>query len=232
MLTKRTLIITLMALALARATQGAVVYTETFFDGANGWGDRDSGEMGVTHQASVGSPASAAMRGSFGASSFPMDDAFRISSGANFVGDYTSYGDGLTQLRFDLFANNVVPSDLWVRLISDTYGVFEYQVTLGSFGTGSWTTFSLNLDWTYGWQGSSSSDFNLALTSVNALEIQLTRNGNAAQQFYLDNVQTLDNPLSGFTSVPEPGTGLLFAGALIAVSLRRRLKPGSNFTKS
>ena len=210
-----------LLLLLAASARSAVVYTENFTAGANGWGDRDSGEMTVSHQASVGSPASAAMRGSFGASFLPQDDAFRIASGGNFIGDYSSYGDGLTRIGFDLFANNVVPSDVFVRLLSDTYGTFEYQLNLAALGTGAWTTFNVYLDWTYGWQGSNQADFNNALTSVNALEIQLTRNGNSAQQYYLDNITTYDTPLSAASAVPEPGSGLLFAGALLATTIRR-----------
>ena len=213
----------LTAAALAGAASAAVVYTETFTAGANGWGDRDSGEMAVTHQASVGSPASAAMQGAFSASFLPTDDAFRITSGANFVGDYTTYGDGLTQLRFDLYANSVLPSDVFVRLISG-FGTFEYQLNLTSFNTGGWDTFSVNLDWSWGWMGSSDAAFQNALTDVTALEIQITRNGNGAQQFYLDNVQTLDTPIdppSG--AIPEPGTGILVAGALLVFSFRRSI---------
>ena len=202
-----------LACLVRSAAMGAVVYTEDFSGGANGWGDRDAGEMGVSHQGSVGSPASAAMQGLFGASVLPQTDAFTINSGANFVGNYTTYGAGLTQIKFDLYADNVLPSDLFIRIIngSDT---FSYQYSLASLALDTWTTFTVDLDFTTGWSGPSLAAFNAALTSVDQLDIQLTRNGNSSQLFYLDNVQTLDTPLNGGGgggggSVPEPGSGIL-----------------------
>ena len=216
-----------IAVQFACVAKGAVVYTETFGSGANGWGDRDAGEMAVTHQASVGSPASAAMQGQFSASILPMTDAFRISTGSDFVGNYTTYGNGLTQIKFDLYAENVVPSDLFIRLVDGT-DVYSYQFSLGSFGIDTWTTFSVNLDYTSGWAGpGGSGGFSTALASVDALEIQLTRNGNSSQFYYLDNVQTLDDPLSGGGggggAVPEPSTGVLVLSfaAVIYGRLRR-----------
>ena len=65
-----------------------------------------------------------------------------------------------------------------------------------------------------------------ALTSVDALEIQLTRNGTAEQIFRLDNVQTLNTDIGGGggggdSVVPEPGTLSLFALALVYVGFHR-----------
>ena len=217
--------ISVISMLTATATFGAVVYTEDFGSGANGWGDRDSGEMGVSHQGSVGVPASAAMQGSFAAQgvNIPQTDAFRISSGANFIGNYNTKGNGLTQIQFDLFADDIVPSDLFIRLI-DGSNTFSYQFNLGSFAINTWTTFSINLTWSAGWSGLSEGAFNTALGSVDALEIQLTRNNTGAQLYYLDNITTLDTDLGGGgggSAVPEPGTGLLFLGAMVLFAVRR-----------
>lgn len=62
----------------------AVLYVEEFNINAAGWGDRDSGEMAVSHDGT-----NERMVGSFAASFLPMSDAFRITSG-NFMGDYVT----------------------------------------------------------------------------------------------------------------------------------------------
>lgn len=222
------LLLRLIPLALpAIAASASVVYTETFTDGNDGWIDRDSGEMSVSHQASVGSPSSAAMQGSFGASPLPMTDAFTINSGSDFVGDYTSYGNGLTQISFDLYAETVLPSDLFIILV-DGANTFTYQFNLGSMMVDSWTTFTVDLDWNAGWNGASEAAFDLALTSVDQLEIQLTRNGSGSQLFYLDDITTYDSDSGGGeegggsgSAVPEPGTGLMILGGMMLLAVQR-----------
>lgn len=211
--------------ASVMASRASVVYIEDFEGGANGWGDRDSGEMGVTYQSSVGSPASGAMQGAYNSQGFPIPqtDAFSITSGANFVGDYTSYGNGLTQISFDLYAEDIIPSDVFIRLV-DGSNVFTYQLSLALMGVDTWTTFTVNLGWAYGWNGASEAAFNSALTSVDALEIELTRSGSGSQLYYLDNIQTLDDdlPPPSSSAVPEPGEGLLFFGVMVMLGIKRR----------
>ena len=211
-------------MAAATAARGAVVYTETFdISGANGWGNRAGGLMSVSGPASLGSPASDALQGSFAASGSPLiTDAFNISSGGNFVGDYTSLGvGGLTQFKFDLYAENAVPSDLFIYLVSGGADYYSYQLSLSGMAVDSWRTFTVNLDGV-GWTGPGV--FSAALTDVTEVQIELTRNGGAAQAFYLDNIQTLDGPVSSASAVPEPNTLLMLslAGAGL-FSLRRRL---------
>ena len=211
-------------MAAATAARGAVVYTETFdISGANGWGNRAGGLMSVSGPASLGSPASDALQGSFAASGSPLiTDAFNISSGGDFVGDYTSLGvGGLTQFKFDLYAENAVPSDLFIYLVSGGVDYYSYQLNLSGMVVDSWRTFTVNLDGV-GWSGPG--DFSTALGSVSEVQIELTRNGTSAQAFYLDNIQTLDGPVSGSSAVPEPNTLLMLslAGAGL-FSFRRYL---------
>lgn len=211
---------------------GAVVMVETFSSGNNGWVDRDAGEMAVSHQASVGSPASAAMQGSFGAQgvALPQTDAWRIFTGSDFIGNYTTMGTGgipLTQIQFDLFADNVLPSDVFIRLMSGA-DTFSYQFSLGSLSVDAWTTFSVNLAWSYGWMGTSESAFNSALANVTQLDIQLTRSGTGSQLYYLDNVTTRDDPIiieGGGSAIPEPSkAGLMLFGAALVAFLRGRTR--------
>ena len=221
---KKTILFCLMA--AATVARGAVVYTENFeniISGANGWGNRAGGLMSVSGPSSLGSPASQALQGSFAASGSPLiTDAFNISSGGNFVGDYTSLGvGGLTQFKFDLYAENAVPSDLFIYLVSGGVDYYSYQLNLSGMVVDSWRTFTVNLDGV-GWSGPG--DFSTALGSVSEVQSELTRNGTSAQAFYLDNIQTLDGPVSGSSAVPEPNTLLMLslAGAGL-FSFRRYL---------
>jgi hypothetical protein len=193
--------------AVAMAASGAVLTIEEFDAGANGWGDRDPGEMTVSHDA-----GNEWMVGSFGPTFLPQIDAFVINSGTDFLGDYVT--PGLTQIAFDLFAVNVLPSDLFIKII-DGANVFSYQIT--PINAMSWETYTVNLLWSAGWIGLNEAAFNSALTSVDSIEIQLTRNGVGSQSYYLDNIQTLDTELGdpgAPGSIPEPNTlhqVLLFA---------------------
>lgn len=205
---------------IAQDSRGAIMVLEEFNGGANGWADRD----GVMSDSWDG--GNLWMVGSFGSQAFPIPqtDAFRINSGTDFLGNYTT--PGLTQIRFDLYAEDVLPSDLFIRLVNGS-DVFSYQFNLGSMIIDDWTTFTVNLDWTYGWSGPSQSAFNTALGAggVDQLEIQLTRNGTGGQSFYLDNVETLDTDIGGGGGngvVPEPNQALLMVmGVVVIYSMRR-----------
>ena len=158
------------------------------------------------------------MQGSFDSQAFPIGqtDAFSISSGGNFVGDYTSYGaQGLTRISFDLFAVNVLPSDLMLRLVSGA-GTFFYQFSLGPMSLNTWTPFSVFLSYDLGWVGPSATAFDNVLTSVNQLDVQVSRSGTSAQTFYLDNVTTWSGDIPGPPPViPEANTILLLLFGMI-----------------
>ena len=213
---KAALLLGLIAAPVERAP-AAILFLEEFDAGANGWGDRDPGEMTVTHDA-----GNEWMSGSFGASFLPQSDAFRIASGTDFLGDYVT--PGLTQISFDLFAVNVLPSDLFIRIINGT-DIFSYQ--FNPINAGSWETYTVDLTWSFGWVGVSEAAFNAARASVDAIEIQITRNTSVAQTYLLDNVQTLDTIIidpGGPSAVPEPGAlGLMMMGGIILLMTRARL---------
>lgn len=224
-------IVGVLALAglMARA-EGAVLYLEDFTDTDGGWETRD-GEMSVSNDG-----VNDWLVGSFSAQPFfpvPETDAFLIDSGGNFLGGYsTASPNPLTQLRFRLMANDVLPSDLFIRLVNGG-DVFSYQFNLGAMTIGNWSTFTVNLDWGYGWSGPSESAFNSALGAggVDQLEIQLTRSGTGAQLYYLDDVETLDTNLGGGggSVVPEPNQALLLIlGTVVVYSMRRSFLPWSS----
>ena len=211
---KRALITLAMVMVVwVGPAQAAILFLEDFSGGAAGWGDRDAGEMSVSYDG-----GNDRMDGTFAASFLPMTDAFRISTGVNFMGDYVT--PGLTQISFDLVAANVLPSDLYIRIFGGA-NLFTYQFTPINLSD----TYVVNLDWSAGWNGLSEAAFNAALTSVTALEIQITRNGSGAQSYYLDNVQTLDTDLGGGgggSAVPEPTMVSMFVLAVAVFSGLRR----------
>lgn len=217
-------LMTIAVVWLLAAARGpaAVLYTETFEGGANGWTGA-GGDMTVTPQASVGSPASGAMQGVFAAQGFPIPqtDSFMIDSGTDFLGSYNT----LTGFTFDLFAESVLPSDLSVRIWSGA-NVFFYATSLALMNPGVWTTFEVPLTYSAGWQDGGEVAFLNALDNVTRVEVQLTRNGTGEQYFYLDNFGTLNTGIGGGggSAVPEPSTGLMLGlvGGLL-LSLRKRV---------
>jgi hypothetical protein len=213
---------------MAISSMGAVMIVEDFSSSANGWGDRDAGvAMAVSYDG-----GNDWMVGSFASQVFfplPETDAFMINSGTGFLGNYTTGTPNhpLTQIRFDLYADDVLPSDLFIRLVNGA-DVFSYQFNLGSMVENVWKTFAINLAWTAGWSGPSESAFNTALGAggVDQVEIQLTRNGTGFQSFFLDNISITNTPLdgggSGNQAVPEPNQFLLLVlGGVMIYSLRR-----------
>ncbi len=218
----------ILTLVLVRPSPGALLYLEDFSSGAAGWSSRD-GELSVSP---FDNGTDQYLVGNFGNSFLPQTDAFRIASGSDFLGDYT--GSGLTQISFDFYAVNVLPSDLMIRIV-DGSNAFTYQFNpLPGALLGSWVTFTVDLAWSYGWSGLSEASFNTALTSVDAVEIQVTRSGSGTQQYYLDNVQTLDTDISGGGGpggvIPEPSTMALFVTAVGVMTVIRR-KMGRSHSK-
>ncbi len=197
------------------SANAAILTTEDFTTDPGNVTDRD-GNMTVAHN------GSGYMTGTFASQAFPSPetDAFNITI-PDFMGDYS--GNGLTQIAFDFFAVNVVPSDLFIRLI-DGSNVFSYQFTTLALGANS---FTVDLVYSFGWTGLNSGAFATALTSIDAIEIEMTRSGTGAQEYRLDNLQTLNTPLGGGggpSAVPEPNT-LSFIALVVAGGLawRRRL---------
>jgi len=210
-----------LVLSISRGVMAAILHLEDFSSDV-GVTDRDA-IMTVGHDG-----ANDWMSGSFAFQAFPTPqvDAFVINS-APFVGDYVT--PGLTQISFQMFAVNILPSDLFIRII-DGANIFSYQFNPIAGMFNNWETFTVNLAWSFGWSGLSESAFNTALTSVDQIEIQLTRNTGVAQEYRLDNIQTLDTDLGGGdpgggpSAVPEPNTiSMLIFILMVGVMLRRHL---------
>ena len=205
----------LLLFLAAWPARAAILYTETFDSGANGWADTGNG-MTASYN------GDGYMQGVFAAQGLfpiPQTDSFKISSGTNFLGSYNA----LTAFTFDLYAENVLPSDLALRVWRGT-NVYFYAQSLSLMNAGEWTTFTVPLTYSAGWQDGGEVGFLYTLDNVSRVDVQLTRNGTGEQTFYLDNFGTLDTGIDpgggggdgeNGSMVPEPSTGLmvLFFGA-------------------
>lgn len=222
---KRMCVIVCAMVSLCGASRGAVLTSEPFAANDAGWLDRDPVKMTVSYDSGFGN-LGGSLRGSFAsqALAFVQTDAFRAtntSSGGAFVGDYSN-ATNYTGFSFDFFAGTVLPSDLIVRF----YGagqLFSFGVNQQVFGVGSWYNVQVPLDYGMGWLGSGQTAFSNALANVQWVDVQVTRTGTGAQNYWMDNFTLTDQPLNPLL-VPEPGTGLLALSGLGLLAARRRLR--------
>ena len=92
---------------------------------------------------------------------------------------------------------------------------------------GGWQTITVDLSWG-GWLGGTEAQYQNVFSAVNFIDIQITRSGTGAQNFYVDNFGLgwgeLVNP--GDSAVPEAATAqFLLVGVLfLAGGFRRRIR--------
>lgn len=208
-----------VGLLMAVSSQGAALYTSTFDTDDEGWLDRDTDEMTVSHNAGFGN-AAGSLQGSFAALDDPLveSDAFRATNttaGGAFVGDYTAIS--ASYYSFDFYAADVLPSDLIVRFHG---GGFTFFRTVGSFiaSVGSWYSVTAPLNYDGSWVGGTAGNFASALLDVRWVDVIVTRNGQGSQTYYMDNFSLNGSGGGGGGgAVPEPRLGIfaLWVGALL-----------------
>lgn len=212
----------LACIAAAARLDAAVIATEAFDADDGGWIDRDPGEMSVSHDAGFGLTAGS-LHGSFASQplAFVQTDAFRAtntSSSASFVGNY--WAVGATAFTFDFYAEDVLPSDLYLRL-GGNGSTFFYAFSGQVNSTSSWYSVTVPFIYSAGWIGGTATTFSNALAGVQWVDVQVTRAGTSAQDYWLDNFTLTDQQV---TLVPEPGTGLMALVGLGMITLRRKLR--------
>jgi len=161
------------------------------FDSASaGWVDRDADEMVVAHAAGTGHPAGS-LAGTFAVQDVPVPevDAFRAtaaSSGGGFAGNYWEYQSAFYGWSFDFLAENELPATLQVRFKGN--GTTFFANVLPQVGAvGQWKTVSTPTTYAGGWFGGTAVQWTNALANVEWVEVQVARNGAAAQVYRLDN---------------------------------------------
>ena len=107
-----------------------------------------------------------------------------------------------------------------------TDGTNNFYVALlplnqGVTTNGIWYTVNIPLSYSVApWYGGTSAEFSNMLTSVSEIDIDVSRNGAAAQSYYIDNFRIVNDIIF----VPEPTSGLFWFGwALVFGGLRRKL---------
>jgi len=225
----RNLLTIVLLTATSSISLAALLELEDFSTGTGGWGDRDSGEMSVGYAAGTGNPAGS-VSGSFADGVLtPETDAFRLASGP-FMGDvmdgYPDYNP--TYWAFDFYAENVVPSDMIMRIGSGSSSFSRSLTAQVNGGAGSWYTVTAPVTYS-GWFGGSQAAFDATMSNLQYIELQLTRNGDDYQTYYIDNFQ-LQGDYEGEgggggdpSAVPEPQTiSIMFATGLMLFFARRR----------
>lgn len=203
----------------------ASLSVETFGSIAN-WQDRDVDEMDVTYNAGFGNPAGS-LQGSFLEQdiAFPETDAFRAgalfsSSSGAFTGDYWTDVPTFGSWSFSFYADDVLPSDLIVRF-GDGTSTFLRSGLAQVGAVDNWYTVTIPLTYA-GWVGGSESAFSNALGNVTFVDVQVTRSGTSAQDYFIDNF-ALNAAVLGGGAVPEPTTaGLLLASLAVLRAARKR----------
>lgn len=225
----------LLALAfgcgIAGNSPAAVIYVEDFTGGAPGSYNGRSGTFSY-----AGYSGSGSYEGSFASQAVPtpQTDAIRITDSnflLNYATAYALYNN--FWWTFDFTANNIAPSDINI-IIGSGSDTFYY---IGSLTAGlGLNHLSVNLD-SSKWIGGPGTYSSFDLSSITYIDIQYSRNGTGAQQYFLDNFALNgdtqqqggggdDNGGGGTPggAIPEPNTFFVtaLAGAVL-FALRRRL---------
>lgn len=213
------LAIVFVCLLIQQALAG-IVHVEDFSVNDGGWSDRDPSDgMSVTRDV-----ANSWLVASFGAQGFDFfeEGGLRIDTGNNFIGNYVTLG--ITQISFDFFAADVLPSYLYLMLLSGPEAlIYAFNPLAGP------QTYTVDLLFSFGWQADSESAFNTAIRNIDAVEIVIARSGTGYQEYYIDNITTYDTPLDetvgGEVVIPEPQTiSLVLLAMTFLMMIRRKEK--------
>jgi hypothetical protein len=205
------------------ATADVIIYQETFDTGnMAGWTDRTAYDMTVTNS-DFGYPGGSLV-GTFGQQSIPSPetDAFRatsMSSVGAFVGDYWEDIGAFNGWQFSFYADDTLPSSLVLRFRGNS-SVFFLSVSSQLADIDTWYDVAVPAAYGSGWVGGDEAAFSNALSSVEWVEVQVTRSGTMAQSYYMDNFD--NGTWKGAMAIPEASVLMLcISGALLLHKTRK-----------
>ncbi len=225
-----------IALLASGLSAPASVFVVEQFDADPNWVDRDSNEMLVGWNSGFGYLGSGSMEGSFALQTgtpTPETDAMRIintSSGGDFSGNYfsahPSFLPDTASLTFRFYSDDVLPSDLRIR-IGDGISTFSRSIVSQASALDSWQTVTVDLGFS-GWLGGSAAQYSNLFTAVSFIDIQISRSGTNSQSFFVDEfaLNGDDDPVDPVDAVPESATAqfLLLGMIFMAGGVRRGLR--------
>lgn len=200
-------------LAGSVGSNGAVLYTDDFASGTDGW--TGSGDWTFGYDT-----PNNRLQGQFGSQVTPSPESGYWSS--PYIGDVTAGIYSLTEMVFDFYVGSVLPSSVMVTIGSGSDFVTR---AITGLAIGNNTGVSVSLASAAGWSGSVGLFANI-LADIDYVDFEVMRNGSlASQSFGLDNFQLLgEEPGPPLTeAIPEPGVlNMMVLVAVAGLSLRRR----------
>ena len=122
------------------------------------------------------------------------------ASSGSFTGNYLA--ENINLLSFDFMAEDVVPSELIVRM-SGAEGTYFVNVTDQIMQVGVWYNIRLQIDSQNagGWVGNGSNGYTSFLNDVSQLRFQVVKNGTATQRYRFDNISLQQRPMASQISL-------------------------------
>ena len=210
-----------LATLLAFASPAAALtvgFTETFGVDASGWVNATSGPL--TFVASGGPDGSSYVETTFGSINDPGTVHFRgnianFASGGAFAGDWIT--EGVSFLSADVIHDAPAPVNFFFRITTGVNFPAHVGLVVIPVLPGVWTNIGLEIFEANPFliPEAGPGTFNTVFSNVTNVQVGVSvpvALENVPFTYGLDNV----------TIIPEPGTGLLLGGGLVAMAVRRR----------
>ena len=218
----------LVACVCAGAAHGAIILTNDWESGAEGWNTRvDVGPASTLTDPQAGLGGETALKIEGGAN--PGEPVSYIYNNTTLAGnfDYTSLGTNILSFSFDFYAETTTPGALQVYFYNSTQDTeWYYTISSNDLSVG-WSTYTLNFWTSDGWYnpdyalGGSQAQLDADLTDVDEIGLLLSYQPNLANQVYGTDDWLMNNEYY----IPEPETYAMlgFVFLSLAITFRKDL---------
>lgn len=210
--------------AAAAAASASFILQEGFDSSTSGWVSYPAGNFVLfTNSLTFGNPAGS-LFGDFAEQGIPVPrlDAFRAdlnASGGQYVRDYTA-DPNFEGWTFSLYTTNNLPTTITFGFDAGANGFFSYPLTAQFNQSQTWVQLLVPSTYSPSWTGGDAAAFATALTTVQAIEIQISDANMEGQRYYLDGMAVV---------VPEPGSAILMAIGLAGLFMTRCIKRKTSY---